>query len=235
MDALKNLQTLPWPSIGQDLDNQGYAVIDRLLSPQLCRSLVGLYDNDLLFRNRVVMVRQGFGSGEYRYFRYPLPDVIAELRRVLYAPLVDVANRWQCAMGVEPHFPASHADFTAACHQAGQCKPTPLILRYRQNDYNCLHQDLYGDYVFPLQVVILLSEPNADFTGGEFILTEQRPRMQSRAEVVPLKQGDAGIFAVQRRPLQGSRGYYRVSMRHGVSRIRSGQRYALGIIFHDAK
>lgn len=235
MDALKNLQTLPWPSIGQDLDNQGYAVIDRLLSPQLSRSLVGLYDNDLLFRNRVVMARQGFGSGEYRYFRYPLPDVIAELRHALYSPLVGVANRWQCAMGLEPHFPASHADFTARCHQAGQCKPTPLILRYGQNDYNCLHQDLYGDWVFPLQVVILLSEPNVDFTGGEFILTEQRPRMQSRAEVVPLEQGDAGIFAVQRRPQQGSRGYYRVNMRHGVSRIRTGQRYTLGIIFHDAK
>jgi len=235
MDDFKKLQTLSWPSLCQDLDNQGYAVIDRLLSPQLCRSLAGLYDNDLLFRSRVIMARHGFGSGEYRYFRYPLPDVIAELRRALYAPLVDIANRWQCAMGLEPHFPANHADFAVYCHQLGQCKPTPLLLCYRQDDYNCLHQDLYGDCAFPLQVVILLSEPNADFTGGEFILTEQRPRRQSRAEVVPLEQGDAGIFAVQRRPLQGSRGYYRVNMRHGVSRIRSDQRYALGIIFHDAK
>lgn len=216
------------------MDNQGYSVIDRLLPPHLCQSLAGLYDNDLLFRSRVVMARHGFGSGEYRYFRYPLPDVVAELGRALYAQLVDIVNRWQCAMGWESHFPANHADFTAACHQAGQCKPTPLILRYRQNDYNCLHQDLYGDWVFPLQVVILLSEPNSDFTGGEFILTEQRPRMQSRAEVVPLQQGDAGIFAVHRRPVQGTRGYYRVNMRHGVSRIRSGQRYTLGIIFHDA-
>lgn len=235
LDDCNKLQTISWPSIYQGLDNQGYSVIDRLLPPHLCQSLAEYYDNDQLFRSQVTMARHGFGSGEYRYFQYPLPDVIAQLRRALYVPLVDIANRWQCAMRLAPHFPAIHDDFIAHCHQAGQCKPTPLILRYGLNDYNCLHQDLYGDWIFPLQVVILLSEPNVDFTGGEFILTEQRPRMQSRAEVVPLKQGDACIFAVYYRPVQGSRGYYRVNMRHGVSRIRSGQRHTLGIIFHDAK
>ena len=181
------------------------------------------------------MARHGFGRGEYKYFAYPLPDIVAALRPALYAPLVPIANRWNEAMGIAVRYPATHAEFIARCHAAGQTRPTPLLLRYGAGDYNCLHQDLYGEHVFPLQVVILLSQPDTDFTGGELVLTEQRPRMQSRAEVVPLKRGDAAVFAVHHRPVQGTRGFYRVNMRHGVSRLTSGRRHTAGIIFHDAK
>jgi uncharacterized protein len=181
------------------------------------------------------MGRHGFGRGEYKYFSYPLPQLIAELRPKLYEQLQSVANRWNEAMGIDISYPKSHAAFLKRCHDAGQAKPTPLLLQYGEGDYNCLHQDLYGEHVFPLQVAILLSEPGRDFEGGEFVLTEQRPRMQSRAEVVPLRQGDGVAFAVHHRPVAGTRGTYRVNLRHGVSRIRSGRRHTLGVIFHDAK
>ena len=212
-----------------DLDAQGFALIEKLLSPEACRVFAALYPEERHFRSTVHMARHGFGKGEYRYFRYPLPDKLAELRTTLYRRLAPIASRW-----TGKPYPAEHADYLAECHAAGQKRPTPLLLRYGAGDYNCLHQDLYGEMVFPLQVAILLSEPGDDFTGGEFVLTEQRPRMQSRAEVVPLRQGDAVAFAVNQRPVQGSRGSYRVTMRHGVSRLRSGQRHTLGIIFHDA-
>jgi len=217
-----------------DLDSRGCALIEKLLSPEECRKVAALYPEDRFFRSTVHMARHGFGLGEYRYFRYPLPDRLAELRTTLYRRLAPVANRWNERMGIERRYPAEHKDFLAECHEAGQLRPTPLLLRYGPGDYNCLHQDLYGEMVFPLQVAVLLSEPGEDFTGGEFVLTEQRPRMQSRAEVVPLRQGDAVAFAVNQRPARGSRGDYRVTMRHGVSRVRSGNRHALGIIFHDA-
>lgn len=221
--------------VERDLDAGGCAVLMQLVSPDACRALAALYPDDRHFRSRVVMARHGFGRGEYKYFSYPLPDPIARLRPLLYARLVAIANRWNAAMGIDVHYPAEHADFLARCHQAGQTRPTPLLLQYVEGDYNCLHQDLYGEHVFPLQVAILLSEPGRDFDGGEFVLTEQRPRMQSRAEVVPLRQGDAVVFAVHNRPVQGTRGSYRVNMRHGVSRLRGGQRHTLGVIFHDAK
>ena len=217
-----------------DLDRYGCAVIPDLLTPAACRDLAAHYGQEQGFRSRVVMGRHGFGQGEYRYFSYPLPDPVAALREALYPQLVDIANRWNETMGIPVRYPLQHKEFLARCHAAGQVRPTPLLLQYGPGDYNCLHQDLYGEHVFPLQVAVLLSEPGADFTGGEFVLTEQRPRMQSRAEVVPLMQGDAVIFAVHHRPVQGTRGAYRVSMRHGVSRLRSGQRHTLGIIFHDA-
>jgi len=217
-----------------DLDSQGCALIEKLLSPEECRTVAALYPEDRFFRSTVHMARHGFGLGEYRYFRYPLPDRLAELRTTLYRRLAPVANRWNERMGIERRYPSEHKDFLAECHEAGQLRPTPLLLRYGPGDYNCLHQDLYGEMVFPLQVAILLSELGEDFTGGEFVLTEQRPRMQSRAEVVPLRQGDAVAFAVNQRPARGSRGDYRVTMRHGVSRIRTGSRHTLGIIFHDA-
>lgn len=228
------LDSFDWTAIAASLDHQGWAVLPGLLSPQQCAKTAALYDAETGFRSRVMMARHGFGRGEYRYFAYPLPDPVAKLRATLYPPLAALANLWHHRMGIETRFPPAHADFLARCHAAGQLRPTPLLLRYGPGDYNCLHQDLYGDHVFPLQLAILLSEPGRDFTGGEFVLTEQRPRMQSRAAVVPLRQGDAVVFAVHQRPVRGSRGEYRVNMRHGVSDVRSGQRHTLGIIFHDA-
>ena len=226
---------LDWDQVGADLDAQGCAVLPNLLSRAECETLAALYDDDAKFRSRIVMGRHGFGRGEYKYFAYQLPEPIASLRPVLYPPLSRVANRWNEAMGIAIRYPDDHTAFLKRCHDAGQTRPTPLLLRYEAGDYNCLHQDLYGEHVFPLQVAILLSQPGDDFTGGEFVLTEQRPRMQSRAEVVPLRQGDAVAFAVHHRPVQGTRGVYRVNLRHGVSRLRSGRRHTVGVIFHDAK
>jgi hypothetical protein len=229
------VEAIDWAQAESDLDAQGCAVLKTLLTPDECHALAALYGNDNHFRSRVVMSRHGFGRGEYKYFSYPLPDVIAKLRPLLYARLVGVANRWNEAMGIDISYPARHDAFLKRCHDAGQTRPTPLLLQYEAGDYNCLHQDLYGEHVFPLQVAILLSEPGRDFEGGEFVLTEQRPRMQSRAEVVPLRQGDAVAFAVHHRPVQGARGTYRVNLRHGVSRLRAGRRHIVGVIFHDAK
>jgi uncharacterized protein len=226
---------LDWTRIAADLDAHGCAITGALLSPAECRALAASYPLDALFRSRVVMARHGFGRGEYKYFADPLPREVAALREALYPPLATIADRWNAALGVARRFPEAHRDFLAECHAAGQAKPTPLLLQYGEGDYNCLHQDVYGEHVFPLQVAFLLSRPGEDFTGGEFVLTEQRPRMQSRAEVVPLEQGCGVIFPVWERPVQGTRGVYRVNMRHGVSRLRSGQRHTLGIIFHDAK
>lgn len=224
-----------WSRLSESLDGSGVVRIRNLLPEATCRELAGLYSQEPLFRSRVVMSRHGFGRGEYRYFAYPLPERIAQLRAAIYPNLVGTANRWNQHLGDPVRFPESHWEFIARCHAAGQCRPTPLLLQYAEGDYNCLHQDLYGPHVFPLQVTILLSQPGEDFEGGEFILTEQRPRMQSRAEVVPLRQGDAAIFAVHHRPVRGTRGFYRVNHRHGVSRIRRGSRQTLGIIFHDAE
>jgi uncharacterized protein len=234
-EITSRVDALPWAQITSELDSQGCAVLKGLLTPDQCRAVAALYPGDANFRSRIVMSRHGFGRGEYKYFSYPLPDLIAELRPALYAHLQGVANRWNEAMAIDIRYPREHAAFLKRCHEAGQARPTPLLLQYEAGDFNCLHQDLYGEHVFPLQVAILLSEPDRDFTGGEFVLTEQRPRMQSRAEVVPLAQGDAVAFAVHHRPVQGTRGTYRVNLRHGVSRIRSGQRHTLGVIFHDAK
>jgi hypothetical protein len=225
--------------VGAELDQGGCALLEQLLTPDECRALAALYDDEPRFRSTVVMARHNFGRGEYKYFDYPLPEPIAELRAALYAALVPTARRWREALsdrarGDEAPLPPQHAEYLALCHAAGQLRPTPLLLSYGPGDYNCLHQDLYGELVFPLQVALLLSEPGRDFTGGEFILTEQRPRMQSRAEVVPLRQGDAVAFAVRERPMPGARGVYRVQIRHGVSRVRTGARRVLGIIFHDA-
>jgi uncharacterized protein len=218
-----------------ELDAFGCALAPRLLTPQACRGLAALYADDVRFRSRIVMAKHGFGSGEYKYFADPLPDLVVALRRGLYRRLAPIADRWNAAMGVDVRYPAGHEAFRERCREAGQTRPTPLLLRYGPGDYNCLHQDVYGEHLFPLQVAILLAEPGRDFTGGEFVLTEQRPRMQSRAEVVGLSQGDGVIFAVRERPVQGGRGPYRVVMRHGVSRVRSGSRTTLGVIFHDAK
>jgi uncharacterized protein len=229
------VEAIDWTQAAADLDAQGCAVLQDLLAPEECRELSALYPDDGNFRSRIVMGRHGFGRGEYKYFSYPLPELIAGLRPVLYEKLRDVANRWNEAMGIDIRYPEAHDAFLQRCHAAGQVRPTPLLLQYGPGDYNCLHQDLYGEHVFPLQVAILLSEPGRDFTGGEFVLTEQRPRMQSRPEVVPLGQGDAVAFAVHHRPVQGTRGFYRVNLRHGVSRIRSGHRHTAGVIFHDAK
>jgi hypothetical protein len=234
-DLSHRVNKVDWERVSADLDAQGSAAIQHLLAPQECRSLAGLYSNDDVFRSRVVMARHGFGRGEYKYFRYPLPDPIAALRTSVYPQLVPIANRWNGAMGVDVRYPEKHAEFLERCHRAGQQKPTPLLLAYGADDYNCLHQDLYGEHVFPLQLAILLSQPGEDFSGGEFVMTEQRPRMQSRPIVVPLRQGDGVVFAVHNRPVQGARGVYRVNLRHGVSRIRSGRRYTLGVIFHDAQ
>ena len=228
------MSSYDWPRLAEELDGHGCATLTALLTRPECDALAASYAADHLFRSRVVMSRHGFGRGEYRYFDYPLPSPVAGLREALYPHLAPIANRWNAAMKTDVRYPEHHAEFIARCHAGGQCRPTPLLLRYGVDDYNCLPQDLYGEHVFPLQVAILLSEPGGDFTGGEFVITEQRPRMQSRPEVVPLRQGDAVIFAVHHRPLQGRRGTYRVTLRHGVSRLRSGQRYALGIIFHDA-
>ena len=224
-----------WLEVERNLDTQGNAVLQQLISPEECAQLAALYDREAGFRSRIVMARHGFGRGEYKYFDYPLPPLIAELRSSLYRQLAPIANRWNEAMGIGVQYPGSHAEFLERCHRAGQRRATPLLLRYTAGDYNCLHQDVYGELVFPLQVAILLSQPQQEFTGGEFVMTEQRPRMQSRAEVVPLGQGDGVVFTVRQRPVQGSRGVYRVNLRHGVSRIRSGRRHTLGIIFHDAE
>jgi hypothetical protein len=229
------VDAIDWAQASRDLDAQGCAVLKGVLSAQECRVLAETYPDNNHFRSQVIMGRHGFGRGEYKYFSYPLPDLIAELRPALYAQLVGIANRWNEAMGIDIRYPERHQVFLKRCHDAGQTRPTPLLLQYEAGDYNCLHQDIYGEHVFPLQVAILLSEPGRDFTGGEFVLTEQRPRMQSRAEVVPLAQGDAVAFAVHVRPVQGTRGFYRVNLRHGVSRLRSGRRHTVGVIFHDAK
>jgi hypothetical protein len=226
---------IDWPGIAAHLDGNGWAVLEGLLPPEKCSAIAGLYGKEQGFRSHIVMARHGFGKGEYKYFSYPLPAIVADLRTSLYPHLAPIANRWNEAMGIDIRYPEEHADFIKRCHNAGQTRPTPLLLQYGAGDYNCLHQDLYGEHVFPLQVAILLSEPERDFAGGEFVLTEQRPRMQSRAAVVPLRQGDAVVFAVHTRPVQGTRGTYRVNLRHGVSQLRSGRRHTVGIIFHDAK
>jgi hypothetical protein len=232
--AVSRVDAFDWRCVEKELDDQGSALLPEILTPEECQALAGLYTEDGLFRSRVVMGQHGFGRGEYKYFSYPLPDVIQGLRTTLYPRLAPVADRWNVAMGIDVRYPQQHHEFIERCHHAGQFRPTPLLLQYGEGDYNCLHQDLYGEHVFPIQVAILLSEHAKDFTGGEFVLTEQRPRMQSRPEVVPLRQGDAVAFAVHHRPVQGTRGTYRVNLRHGVSRLRSGRRHTAGIIFHDA-
>ncbi|WP_298670654.1 2OG-Fe(II) oxygenase [uncultured Sphingomonas sp.] len=229
-----SITAFDWADVATDLDHQGWAILPRLIADADCDAIAALYDRDEGFRSRVVMARHGFGRGEYRYFSYPLPRIIQNLRSALYPHLMPIANRWHERMGIAPRFPNTHQAFLDRCHAAGQTRPTPLLLRYDAQDYNCLHQDLYGEHVFPLQVAILLSEPRQDFTGGEFVLTEQRPRMQSRVAVVPLAKGDAVVFAVNVRPHHGTRGDYRVTMRHGVSTVLTGRRHTLGIIFHDA-
>jgi hypothetical protein len=224
-----------WQALTGELDAYGCAVLPKVLSGEECRSIAALYSDERHFRSHVHMARHGFGKGEYRYFKYPLPDLLDGLRTALYPRLAGVANEWNVRMGIDERYPDDHASFLKRCHAAGQTRPTPLLLQYVAGDFNCLHQDLYGDLAFPIQVAILLSKPGTDFTGGEFVLTEQRPRMQSRAEVVPLRQGDAAAFAVHNRPVRGSKGNYRVNLRHGVSRVRSGMRHTVGIIFHDAR
>jgi hypothetical protein len=224
-----------WHTLEAELDQQGFCVIQGLIPAEECGSLAALFPDDRHFRSRVVMERHGFGRGHYKYFSYPLPDIVSRLRTSLYPRLHPVANRWNEALRIAARFPDRLEDFLERCHAAGQAQPTPLMLEYGPGDYNCLHQDLYGEHVFPLQVAVLLSQPDRHFTGGEFVMTEQRPRMQSRPMVVPLMQGDAVVFAVHHRPVQGTRGTYRVNLRHGVSRVRSGQRHTLGVIFHDAR
>jgi hypothetical protein len=231
----ERIAALDWQRLATDLDAHGCAVASAVLSPPECVALVATYAANEPFRSRIVMAHHGFGRGEYKYFAYPLPDVVGSLRSALYPPLASIANRWNAALGTAVRYPDAHAAFLERCHGAGQTRPTPLLLHYGAGDYNCLHQDLYGEHVFPLQATFLLSVPGHDFTGGEFVLTEQRPRQQSRAEVVPLSQGDGVIFPVHHRPVQGMRGMYRVNMRHGVSRLHSGQRHTLGVIFHDAR
>jgi hypothetical protein len=230
----ERLAAIDWQHVADSLDAEGHAVMHTMLSPEECASLAMGYDVDEQFRSRIVMAHRGFGRGEYKYFAYPLPGLVASLRTALYPCLCGIANRWNETLGIAVRYPDDHAEFLDRCHRAGQTRPTPLLLRYGGGDYNCLHQDLYGEHVFPLQVAFLLSKPERDFTGGEFVLTERRPRMQSRAAVVPLEQGSGVIFAVNNRPVQGTRGSYRLKLLHGVSRVRSGRRHTLGIIFHDA-
>jgi len=232
---MSSFETIEWPTVSADLDAQGWAVMPKLLSAKECDATASLYKKGEGFRSKIVMSRHGFGRGEYKYFAYPLPSLIETLRTSLYPRLAPIANRWHEAMGMDVRFPKTHAEFIKRCHAAGQKRPTPLLLQYGKDDFNALHQDLYGEHAFPFQVAFLLSQPVQDFMGGEFVLTEQRPRMQSKAEVVPLRRGDAVIFAVSHRPVQGKRGIYRVNLRHGVSRLRSGNRHTLGVIFHDAK
>jgi uncharacterized protein len=233
--ADRRVERYDWSEIGAELDTSGCAILPRLLSPAECVEIASLYPHEEYFRSHVHMARHGFGKGEYRYFKYPLPELIGDLRTALYARAVTFANSWNERMKVATRYPKLHADYLEICHKAGQTKPTSLLLKYIAGDFNCLHQDLYGELAFPLQATILLSAPDEEFTGGEFVLTEQRPRMQSRVEVAPLRQGDAVLFAVHNRPVQGAKGVYRVNLRHGVSRIRSGSRHTLGIIFHDAR
>ena len=235
MTLEKQAGDLDWPRIASELDEHGCATTGRVLTAQTCAQLARSYEDEAKFRSKIVMARHGFGQGEYKYFAAPLPETIAALRAGFYPPLAEIANRWNERLGVSLRFPPMLDDYLARCHEAGQTRPTPLLLKYGPGDYNCLHQDLYGEHVFPLQLAILLSDPARDFTGGEFVLTEQRPRRQSRVEVVPLRQGEGVIFPVHHRPVAGARGTYRVTMRHGVSRLRSGHRMTLGIIFHDAK
>jgi uncharacterized protein len=234
-DMAGRIDALDWQRISLDLGTYGNALVASVLTAAECRIIADWYADDALFRSRVVMSSHGFGRGEYKYFAYPLPELVAMLRSAFYPQLAPIANRWNEQLRLDVQYPATHAKFISRCHQAGQTRPTPLLLQYGDGDYNCLHQDLYGECVFPLQITILLSEPGEDFTGGEFVMSEQRPRMQSRPEVVPLRRGDAVIFAVHHRPVSGTRGVYRVNLRHGVSRVRSGHRHTLGVIFHDAK
>jgi hypothetical protein len=235
-DAIEDrVAAIGWEGVAENLDAYGCATTGPLLDPNECEALAGMYASDKPFRSRVIMARHGFGRGEYKYLTYPLPPLVAGLRELLYPQLASIANRWNEALGIDTRFPQRHEDFLARCRASGQTKPTPLILQYGPGDYNCLHQDVYGENVFPLQIAFLLSDPAGDFTGGEFVLTEQRPRMQSRAEVVRLCQGEGVIFPVRHRPVQGTKGVYRVNMRHGVSRLHSGRRHTLGIIFHDAE
>jgi hypothetical protein len=234
MTPHERMDAIDWPAVATALDAQGWAVLPRLVDPQEGNGIIKLYDGGEGFRSHVVMARHGFGQGEYRYFAYPLPDLVQDLRTTLYPRLVPIANGWHERTGNPIRFPADYATFLDHCHAGGQNRPTPLLLRYGAGDYNCLHQDLYGEHVFPLQVAILLSQPGDDFQGGEFVMTEQRPRMQTRAAVVPLTRGDAVVFAVNSRPVRGSRGDYQVKLRHGVSMLRAGHRHTLGIIFHDA-
>jgi hypothetical protein len=234
MSLIEKIAFLDWPRISVELDERGHAITGPLLSTEECQQLAAGYNDGSQFRSRVIMARHGFGRGEYQYYSYPLPSIIQTLRDALYPSLAYVANRWNEDLGIPTSFPLEHMQFQRRCHASGQTRPTPLLLKYQKDDYNCLHQDLYGELVFPLQVAFLLSDPTHDFTGGEFVLTEQRPRMQSRATVVSLRQGEAVIFAVNHRPQRGTRGVYRVAMRHGVSPIRSGERFTLGVIFHDA-
>jgi uncharacterized protein len=224
-----------WTAIAEHLDAHGWASFPNLLTPSEALAIAGLYDDDSRFRSHVIMAKHGFGRGEYKYFSYPLPATITDLRTALYPRLAPIANRWNESMGIDVRYPRTHAEFLKRCHDAGQTRPTPLLLQYGEGDFNALHQDVYGEHIFPLQAMVLLSEPNEDFTGGEFVLTEQRPRMQSRAEVVPVRRGDGLVWAVRHRPVQGTRGTYRVNMRHGVSRLRSGHRHTVGVIFHDAR
>jgi hypothetical protein len=235
VEARARMSRVDWTRVDQDLDAGGSATLAALLAGAECRTLAALYPQDAIFRSRVVMERHSFGRGEYKYFNYPLPTTVASLRAALYPHLAPIANRWNELMRLPVRYPLKHAQFLERCHAAGQTRPTPLLLQYGEGDYNCLHQDLYGEHVFPLQLTILLSRPDEDFDGGEFVLTEQRPRMQSRPQVVPLRQGDAVVFAVHHRPVRGTRGVYRVNMRHGVSRVTRGRRQTLGIIFHDAR